>query len=222
MWILATRNRVKNCQRFIAAWTQSQASTPVYVRVDDCDPFLSELTELPWPPTFQLHVGPRQGLRSAMDEMFQAYPNEPWYGILADDLAPQTLGWDKLLVERAGRGAISYPNDLGRKTKLPTHPCVGGDLVRAQGWFGLPGVRHYCVDSVYRYIGDELGIKHRLDYVIVEHVHYSEKKSERDGLYRETSRHKDSDDAAYTAWLQQQGPDLIRRLRQLGFSSQLL
>jgi hypothetical protein len=220
MWILATRNRVENCERFIAGWVNSQASTPVYVRLDECDPFLDHLRNLSWPDQFTVHVGPRQGLRAAMEEMFHAHPQESWYGILADDLVPQTPGWDQLLVARAGRGCISYPNDLGRKTKLPTHPCVGGDLVRAQGWFGLPGVRHYCVDSVYRYIGDQLGIKHRLDDVIVEHAHYSEKKSERDGLYRETSRFKDTDDAAYTAWLRDQGPQLIQRLRSQGFTAQ--
>lgn len=214
MWILATRNRVENCRRFIVGWNQSQASTPVYVRIDDCDPVVQELLSLPWPATFSIHVGPRQGLCAAMQEMFHAHPAEPWYGILADDLVPHTLKWDQWLVERAGSGAISYPNDLGRKTKLPTHPCVGGDLVRAQGWFGLPVVHHYCVDSVYRYIGEQLGVKYRLDDVIVEHVHYSEKKSQRDHLYKETSRFKQSDDEAFQTWLQDQGPELIARLRQ--------
>lgn len=220
MWILATRNRVENCERFIAGWNQSQASTPVYVRIDDCDPVVQELLALPWPETFSIHLGPRQGLCAAMQEMFQAHPDEPWYGILADDLVPRTLKWDQWLIDRAGSGAISYPNDLGRKTKLPTHPCVGGDLVRAQGWFGLPVVHHYCVDSVYRYIGEQLGVKHRLDDVIVEHVHYSEKKSQRDHLYKETSRFKQSDDDAFQAWLQDQGPELIQRLQSMGFNSQ--
>lgn len=217
MWILATRTRVDSCQRFIQGWQDSQASTPVYIRLDECDPFLDQLRNLPWPKEFNINVGPRQGLRAAMEEMFHAYPAEPWYGILADDLVPRTPGWDQLLVERAGSRQISYPNDLGRKIKLPTHPCVGGDLVRAQGWFGLPVVRHYCVDSVYRYIGDQLDIKHRLNDVIVEHVHYSEQKSERDGLYRETSRYKESDDMAYTEWLRDQGPKLIQVLKQQGF-----
>ena len=220
MWILATRNRVENCERFIAGWNQSQASTPVYVRIDDCDPVVQELLALPWPETFSIHLGPRQGLCAAMQEMFQAHPDEPWYGILADDLVPRTLKWDQWLIDRAGSGAISYPNDLGRKTKLPTHPCVGGDLVRAQGWFGLPVVHHYCVDSVYRYIGEQLGVKHRLDDVIVEHVHYSEKKSQRDHLYKGTSRFKQSDDDAFQAWLQDQGPELIQRLQSMGFNSQ--
>lgn len=220
MWILATRNRVENCERFIAGWNQSQASTPVYVRIDDCDPVVQELLALPWPETFSIHLGPRQGLCAAMQEMFQAHPDEPWYGILADDLVPRTLKWDQWLIDCAGSGAISYPNDLGRKTKLPTHPCVGGDLVRAQGWFGLPVVHHYCVDSVYRYIGDQLGVKHRMDDVIVEHVHYSEKKSQRDHLYKETSRFKQSDDDAFQAWLQDQGPELIQRLQSMGFNSQ--
>jgi hypothetical protein len=220
MWILAARSRVTSCQRFIEAWHKSQASTPVYVRLDECDTVLNDLLALDWPKQFTIHVGPRQGLRAAMEEMFQAHPNEPWYGILADDLVPQTPYWDQLLVERAGANCISYPNDLGRKTKLPTHPCVGGDLVRTQGWFGLPVVRHYCVDNAYRYIGDELGIKYRLDDVIVEHVHFSTKKTERDMLYKETNIFKDADDSAFALWLQDQGPELIARLREQGFSSQ--
>lgn len=220
MWILATRTRTSSCERFIQGWRQSLASTPVYVRLDNDDPELEKLLALPWPDTFTIHVGAREGLRAAMEEMYHAYPNEAWYGILADDLVPQTAEWDQQLIACAGTNKISYPNDLGRKTKLPTHPCVGGDLVRAQGWFGLPVVRHYCVDSVYRYIGDELGIKHRMDNVIVEHVHYSEKKTERDGLYRETSRFKESDDKAYAAWLCNHGPKLIQRLRAQGFTAQ--
>jgi len=218
MWVLATRSRVSNCHRFIDAWHKSKASTPVYVRLDNCDEVLNELLALPWPAQFSIHVGPREGLRSAMEEMFHAHSNEPWYGLLADDLVPQTPEWDRLLVERAGNRYISYPNDLARKTKLPTHPCVGGDLVRAQGWFGLPVVRHYCVDNVYKYIGDELGIKYRLDNVIAEHIHFSEKKTGRDTLYKEANNFKDSDDAAFAVWLQDQGPKLIARLRNQGFS----
>lgn len=217
MWVLPTRSRLDNCKRFITEWKISQASTPVYVRLDECDPDLKQLQSLPWPAEFTIHTGPRHGLRAAMEEMFLKYPEEAWYGILADDLIPQTLQWDQLLVKRAGLGRISYPNDLGRKSKLPTHPCVGGDLVRAQGWFGLPVVRHYCVDSVYRYIGDELGIKHRLDDVIVEHAHYSENKTERDELYKETSQYKNADDTAYTAWLTEKGPEFISSLRMQGF-----
>jgi hypothetical protein len=217
MWVLPTRSRVDNCKRFITEWKNSQASTPVYVRLDKCDPVLEQLQSLSWPAEFTLHIGPRQGIRAAMEEMFLKYPEEAWYGILADDLIPQTPYWDQHLIKRAGLGRISYPNDLGRKSKLPTHPCVGGDLVRAQGWFGLPVVRHYCVDSVYRYIGDELGIKHRLDDVIVEHAHYSENKTDRDELYKETSQHKAADDEAYTNWLNEKGPELIASLRMQGF-----
>jgi hypothetical protein len=94
---------------------------------------------------------------------------------------------------------------------------VGGDLVRAQGWFGLPAVRHYCVDSVYRYIGDHLGVKHRLDGVIVEHVHFSEKKTQQDQLYKETNAFKELDDAAYQSWLLYEGPALLQRLEKMGF-----
>ena len=76
MWILATRTRIESCQRFIQGWIESQASTPVYVRLDECDPFLEALKLLPWPKEFSINVGPRQGLRAAMEEMFYQHPNK--------------------------------------------------------------------------------------------------------------------------------------------------
>jgi hypothetical protein len=74
MWALATRSRPDNCKRLIQAWNDTQASTPVYVRLDLDDPKLETLKNLPWPATFQIHTGSRIGLARSINEVFESIP----------------------------------------------------------------------------------------------------------------------------------------------------
>lgn len=219
MWVLPTRSRLNNCIRFINAWNDSKASTPVYVRLDHCDPHIEELKSLAWPDTFNIVIGPRQGMKSALQEMFLNYPNESWYGFLADDLLPKTPNWDLKVIEVAGNKNISYPNDLGKKGKrdLPTHPCVGGDLVRAIGWFGFPATYHFYLDTIFRYIGQNLNNIHRLEDVIVEHMHFGRGKSQLDEIYQQSQAKMRSDSEAYNAWIEKHGEELIKSLKEQGF-----
>lgn len=214
MWVLPTRSRVDNCKRFINAWKETNASTTVYLRLDDCDPCINELQNLNWPEQFIVVVGPREGMKASLQEMFNKYPNESWYGFLADDLLPQTNQWDIALVERAGNDSISYPNDLGKKGKrgLPTHACVGGNLVRAIGWFGFPSTQHFYVDTIWQYIGERLDNIYRLDNIIVEHLHYSRNKSELDIIYEQSREKMQADTYAYNDWIRANGENLILQL----------
>ena len=91
MWIFATRNRVENCKRFIKLWHELEASSPVYLRLDEDDPALEEMKSLPWPKEFIMNIGPRVRLGGSMQEMFHNYPNEPFYGLLAAILSNMNL-----------------------------------------------------------------------------------------------------------------------------------
>ena len=214
MWVFATRSRPENCARFIQSWVTTKATTPVYVRVDSCDPMLDEITTLPWPDQFEIVVGKRVGLSRSINETFECYPNEPWYGILADDLVPRTLQWDLELTKVCGSWNISYPNDGGDRD-WPTHPCMGGDLIRAIGWFGFPPCHHYFTDTVWRYLGQELSNITRLDHIIVEHMHYSVGKSLQDTVYKQSNQHYKTDKLAYRNWIRSDGPALVERLQCL-------
>jgi len=217
MWILATRSRPENCKRFIDAWITTNASTPVYVRIDNDDPALDELLKLPWPTEFKVVVGPREGLRAAMQELYIQNPNEPWYGLLADDLVPQTKSWDTILVKKAGSDAISYPNDLGGKPRCPTHPVVGGNLVRAIGWFGFPVVQHLYVDAAWQIVGEGLGKLYRLQDVVVEHVHPFWQKAVKDKIYVENKKRAANDKTEFLKWCKDHAPALILTLKKQGF-----
>lgn len=215
MWILPTRGRPASLIRFMEAWEKTGASTPVMVRFDDDDTELQKYIEIKLPLNFIRIIGPRIGLSRSINQVFEIYPDEPWYGLLADDLLPQTPEWDKLLVETADTFNISYPNDMGKFPELPTHPCVGGDLVRAIGWFGFPPTQHYFVDTIWKYLGEQLHNIYRLDAVVVEHLHYSTGKSEMDQNYQESSGKWQHDKRAYKEWCNAHGKQLVEKLAEI-------
>lgn len=214
MWIFSTRSRLENCKRFIKSWEDTEALTPVYVRLDDCDPQLLKLLNLPWPKTFIINVGPRVRLSQAMQELFIKYPNEEWYGMLADDLIPRTKHWDQKLIDRAVPNNISYANSIHEDPKLICHPCVGGDLVRLVGFFGLPAVTHFGTDTVWQQIHHEFNRNNRLDDVILEHAHFVYNQSVLDKTYEESQKLKDQDKKNFRHWKKNTFPEIIEKIKQ--------
>ena len=219
MWSLPTRGRPDNLQRFINAYQDTKGSSKVYVRLDNDDPKLADYQKIKFPKTFEVVVGPREGLKAAMEEMFKKYPNEAWYGLGADDIVPRTNYWDRLLAEEAGTRKISHPDDLGKKKKkhLPTHPVCGGDLVRAVGWFGHPATIHFFLDNSWQYVGEGLGCITLRDDIVVEHVHHSMGKAPLDETYKQVNTKMEQDRIAYNSWISQNGKILLDRLKHEGF-----
>ena len=81
MWVLPTRGRPKSLERFIEAWKATSASTRVMVRLDSDDPELVNYIQLALEANFTCNVGPRRGVSKSMNEVFEIYPDEPWYGL---------------------------------------------------------------------------------------------------------------------------------------------
>jgi hypothetical protein len=214
MWAFATRNRIKNCERFIQAWLATKASTAVYVRLDLDDPSLEQLQRLSWPDTFEIHVGQRVRVGEAMQEMFGKYPDEPWYGILADDVIPQTPHWDQRLVQAAGSNRISCANEVHEKAIRICHPCVGGDLVRLVGCFAIPTVKHFGSDTLWESIHHCCGLNNKLHDVVLEHAHFNFGQSELDQTYEESQALRRQDKLAYKAWMNENFESIIEKLNQ--------
>jgi hypothetical protein len=220
MWVLATRNRVANCQRFIDAWRTTQATTPVYVRLDECDPDLDCMKNLPWPSEFEIVIGPRSRIGPSLQEAFHRYPNLPWYGYLADDLIPQTPGWDQKLIAAAAPNRISYANDVWEKEVRVCHPCIGGDLVRAVGFLALPVVQHWGTDSVWERLHHDFRMNGRQQEVIVEHAHFKFDLATVDQTYKDSQNLKRDDKNAFYLWLENDYPELRQRIaNEFGWST---
>jgi len=200
MWIFATRNRVENCKRFINLWIKTKANSPVYLRLDECDPTLEEMKSLPWPKEFLMNIGPRVRLAGSMNEMFVKFPNESFYGLLADDLIPETDFWDKRLIDAAGSSNISCANEVYEKRKRICHPCIGGELVRHIGFFAIPGLLHFYTDTLWEDLHWEFDKYNRQDNVILAHAHFRFEQAKQDQTYIESQSIIDLDRAVYTEW----------------------
>jgi hypothetical protein len=191
----------------------TQASTTVYVRLDDCDQNLEDYKKLNWPDNFIITIGPRIRLSGSMQEMFSRHPNEPWYGLLADDLILRTLHWDLALIKAAVPNKISYANSIHENENLICHPCVGGNLVRAVGFFGLPEVQHFGTDTVWEKIHHEFNMDGRLNDVIIEHAHFVYNQSSLDVTYKESQALKDIDKKRFRNWKKQNFNLLIEKIK---------
>lgn len=200
MWILATRGRPNNCNRFIEDWIATKADSPVYVRVDNDDPALEEILKLDWPKQFSVNVGPRARLGECMQEMFTAFPNEPWYGMLGDDLLQKTEHWDRSMIEAAGNNDISSANDVHEKRIRIIHPCVGGDLVRLVGFFAVPGCKHFCVDTFWEEVHHYFNRGNQLRDVILEHAHVNFGQAVADKTFVESQSLRSQDEAVFKEW----------------------
>jgi hypothetical protein len=214
VWTLATRSRLSNCKRFINSWNETKATSQVYVRLDECDPQLPELLELPWPESFSINTGPRARLGEAMQEMFAKFPNEPWYGMLADDLIPRTEYWDQKLILAAGKNEISYADDLHEKEMRICHPCIGGDLVRFVGFFGLPVVKHFGTDTFWEELYRGAGRQNKQRDVILEHAHFAFDQAPIDQTYTESQLLKRDDKRNYKKWKEEHLKKTIDQVKE--------
>jgi hypothetical protein len=201
MWLLASRGRPSSLQRFIDAYLKTNSSTTVYLRLDLCDETLNEYKKIKLPETFILIIDKRARLGAAMKEIFETYPNEPWYGLLADDLVPRTLHWDIRMIEAAGDRYISQANDLSPKPKNYCHPCIGGELVRKAGFFGFPYTTHYALEVIWKDLTKcDKRFGRYLPDVIVENLHPDFNKGQIDRTYQEAFTVKDNDERIWKAW----------------------
>jgi len=219
MWSLPSRGRPHNLKRFIEAYINTKGSSRVYVRLDNDDLRLNDYLNLDYPESFEVVIGPREGLKAAMEEMFHKYPNEEWYGLGADDIIPRTEFWDKYLAQEAGLKKIAHPNDLGKKKKkfLPTHPVCGGDLVREVGWFGHPATKHFFLDNSWQYIGENLNCIVLREDIVVEHMHHSMGKAPIDETYSQVNNNMEHDCILYNNWIEEYGSSMIKSLKDNGF-----
>jgi hypothetical protein len=210
MIILPTRGRPENIKRFIRQYHETQASEPLTLVIDHND---RSYDALELPPQFSVKtMGPHGGITECVNAVFADRPNEAYYGIMADDVVPQSLHWDRLLADACRPAAIAWGDDDQQDIGLPTHPFLGGDLVRALGWVVYPKVKHWYADNVVLDLADGLGIGKPMMEVKTPHYHVLNAKADLDDTYlSQPSREKDR--LAYEAFKEKELPALIASVK---------
>lgn len=199
MWILPSRGRPHNAQRFFDAYAATGGTTGGVLAVDEDDPELWKYqNRVTLPPGWALEVYPRMWMAPKVNAVFDAHPDEPWYGMVDDDAVPTTPEWDRRLVEAAGTAGIAHCwNGIGNET-LASQFVMGGDLARRLGWVLLRGCNRLWCDNAVTDVGRKLGCITYLPDVRLEQWHFSNGKAPMDKIYEKPEAANDR--AVYEAW----------------------
>lgn len=214
--ITPTRQRRAEAERLIGA-IQDTAETWLHLilAVDNDDRSYDDLAVPAWA---EIVRGPRQDVAGWTNDI--AVPRAGNYEALAsicDDHLPQTVGWDRRLLEAlGGRPGVAYGNDLFQRELVPTAAVITAKVVAALGYMAPPGPEHLCIDLFWRRLGEDLGCLEYRDDVIIEHIHPAAGKAAWDDSYmRSNSPEQYSrDEAAYQAFLHSRWPDDLKALKE--------
>ena len=195
MWLLPSRGRRESCQAALDAFAE-HGSTPGVLYVHNSDYGEMRL------PDGWIQVNGSEAQAGQMRWLFDNYPNEPWYGWIADDNRPLTPDFDLELIKTAGDWNFVFCNGGGYKTpaeyrkglppSIPSAMLWGGELVRAVGWWAPPWVRHATIDEHWKYITFNSGRARYRHDVVVNHLHWKHNtraKDDTDTVWHAVSGH---------------------------------
>jgi hypothetical protein len=201
VWLLPTRMRPALCQEALDACQETEMSSRLLVYADHGgDKGISDqYAAMRLPMNVELRIV-RMDMADTMRRVFEFLPDEPCYGWIADDMRPRTMGWDITLETLAASWGIATCRDMYLSEDLATRSgvlcgaqCFGGELVRAVGWWALPGVRQGGIDDAWVTLGSEVGETIRYcEDVIVEHWNW---RTDRRSIDDTDTRGRAGDDA---------------------------
>lgn len=211
---LPSRGRPENVARFIEAYKATDAECDVAIRIDNDDVEQRGYRALDLPTTFSLTCAARVGCARSMTELHSWNPGYDAYGLVCDDVVPETRHWDRLLADACGRGGIAFGDDGMHGPRFATHPFIGADMIEAVGFYMPPGFNHFYIDDVWNDIGKATGRLHYMENVKMTHMHWSNGKADR-ATYQ-TNGLANGDRLKHEAWKIEELPAITERIIRHG------
>lgn len=209
--LVPSRGRPGNLDRLVAAIdATATGDCLVYAYVDDDDPTLRTYRATFADSGVQLVVGSRVFYAAAVNLLaaLAVADGATHLAMFGDDVLPETVGWDRLLIDALGdRLGIAYGSDGLEHLHgpdLPTHYVTQAEVYRRLGWLIVPGLAHLFADNVAREIGRGLGNFVYVPEAKITHNHPWAGLAADDQTYREGGRNKrirQRDKATFDAWM---------------------
>jgi hypothetical protein len=228
IWLLTTRGRPDACQQVLDACVETGMTSPGIVYVDETADLYRKIR---LPANWSIRRTNTWGsIAASMRYCRRRYPDATQYGWLADDTVPISEAWDVALEQAAGNWHISYANDrwmaldpgwahyVRAGSLMTSGLCWGASLIRAAGWWALPGVRQGGIDGAWNTVSHELDLGRYLDNVVIEHRTWKAGKRRRDktdAWVKHGQAYIAADVKRYWKWEREECPRLVKRLRKL-------
>ena len=215
--ILPSRGRPEKAKEAIDSWQKTETGySQLLVCTDHDDPLAKNYPQY-------YNVNYRQANRSYIGDIINQVSKDEiydYYAFIGDDHRFRTKGWDQLAIEtieKKGNGwGIVYGNDLLQGEKLATAAIVSGNIVRALGYMSLPGLHHLYIDNFWMEIGRGIDRLFYVPEIVIEHMHFSVGKSEKDDLYAQVNSPEmySHDSQIFSEWARNYKQEDIERIKK--------
>jgi hypothetical protein len=211
-----TRGRPHNLERLAKAVKETcKLEYELFARIDEDDssvyPELDNVTYV---------VGPRIFFTASLNELAKIASEQDFthVAILGDDVLPETIGWDEIMVKSLPELGVAYGSDgleHLHPPDLPTHVVVPMEMYRRLGWLGMPTSRHLFLDNAWRELGRLTEFIYHPD-VKLSHLHRWNKAAPDDKTYREANdkQKREDDRIAFETWRDGDGLQIAKQALQ--------
>lgn len=209
--IVPSRGRQKNVQEFYDCFIENSEISDLCLGLDD-----DEFETYPKLDNVIYDINPNMRLCPKLNILATKYAKRYEYiCFTGDDVRIKTKGWDKALVEPLrNKVGISYGNDLLMGKSLPNTIVINSSIVNALGWMVPPVLDHFYMDNFYLDTGNKLEIINYFPDIILEHLHWINKKAQLDKTYVAANT-MDKDYQAYSAYLANDWEKDLEKIRQI-------
>jgi hypothetical protein len=206
-WILPTFNRAtSNVPRFFKAAVATGMTTPGYLVLDRADyaKNKADYDALELPTRWEILIVDggccAKATQEALTTLMGTEPAD-WIGWLADDLIPETPGWDVRVIEHLnGYNIVSTADKAHAPEKFNGATAWSADVIRAVGYLFPEGMQHFYLDDVWEDIARIAGNWYCDMDVTVAHRHAGFAGGKKDDTFAHTKSRWANDDRVYQAW----------------------
>ena len=203
--------RPKSLERFVSNYHKTKCTLPVHIVLDADDAHHYESVDLPI--HFKTICAPAcMRLGAIYNAVFKTYPNESFYGMVSDDVIPETDEWDVKLAAACKPDKMAWPNDGFAPERMPTSPFLGGELVRKLGFWSPGDMQHWYTDNAWADIAYGLGKAVYCADINLIHYHPVNGNAPRDATYTNQPNHS-LDKIAYDNWKRNSFPSILERMK---------
>jgi hypothetical protein len=135
-------------------------------------------------------INPRMRLNGTLNFLAKKYStNYEYISFMGDDHRIRTKNWDSIIYDQIKdiNFSIAYGNDLIQKEKLPTAVIMDSKIIQRLSYMSPPSLTHLFLDNFWKDLGIRLQTLKYFPKVIIEHMHYSNGKSDKDSMYEEVN-----------------------------------
>jgi len=211
--VCPTMGRFGMFERMFQSFKETSVETDLCLVLDASDPQLEKYQTMSW--ECRIVIIEERSVSAAFNAAFKAFPDYDFYHMTNDDVIYHTKEWDLQLMsatKSTGIG-VAYPDDGQFGKACCTFPVISGEIVRKAGWLMLPSLKRLHGDIIWQEIGRALGVLHYKGDVLVEHLHFINKKRLPDQHNEQYDTDFKQDKLAQNDWIIKDAHALVLSLR---------